>query len=403
MASQTSDQTAGGTDRVSFELERLVFDDQQRLVVSGRWFGVRGRRFVRPTLTLTMRADGAEQRALADLEHKPWAADDGDPWLAAFPLDAELKDAAQLELSVAPDIAVELPQSRGTARKRDAVRPASQARAPRVRTDRVQARPLAVDQTYELKRLRTQLAAAERATESAHARREEAGQALEDERSEARKLRSELGRLRSELDIAQATGGELAAASSELDRVRTQAHESDRQLQATIRALDQQRAESERLRMRLTAAEATIDRLTRAHETSERAERSERETAVRRAERSERETAAGRERSGREATTRQTPPTEPSEVESRVPESIGSTAPVAHAPSSYPTFEQEPFVRHEPAARRGRPRTESHYAPIRPLNPALRSRPSWPLRVLSLIVILGVIAAIVLVIHSTIA
>lgn len=380
MASQTSDQTAGGTDRVSFELERLAFDDQRRLVVRGRWFGVRGRRFVRPTLTLTMRADGAEQRALADLEHKPWAADEGDPWLAAFPLDAELKDAAQLELAVAPDIAVELPQSRGTARKRHAVRPASEARAPRVRKAPVQARPSAVDQAYELERLRTRLAAAERATEREHSRREEASQALEDERSEARKLRSELGRLRSELDIAQAAGGELAAASSELDRVRTQARESDRQLQATIRALDQQRAESERLRMRLTAAEATIDRLTRSHETSERAERSEHEAA-----------------------TRHTPPTEPLEVDSRVRESIGSTVPVAHAPSSYPPFEQGPVARHEPAARRGHPRTDSHYAPVRPPNPALRSGPSWPLRVLTLIVILGVIAAIVLVVHSTIA
>jgi hypothetical protein len=371
MASQTSDQTASGTDRVSFELERMAFDDQKRLVVSGRWFGVRGRRFVRPTLTLTMRGEGAEQRSLADLAHKPWAAEDGEPWLASFPLDIELKDAEQLELSVAPDINVELPRSQGTARKREAVSPASKARAPRVRTDRVQARPSSADQAYELERLRSRLAAAERATEHEHARREEADQGLEDERSEARKLRSELGQLRSQLDIAQTTGGELAAAASELDRVRTQARESDRQLQATVRALDQQRAESERLRMRLTAAEATIERLTRAHQTSERTERAE--------------------RSEREATMRR-PSAEASRVESRVRESIGSAAPVARAPSSYPPLEAEPLA----------PRTDTHYArPVRPLNPALRSRPNWTLRVMTLVVILGVIAAIVLVIHST--
>ena len=374
MASQTSDQTASGTDRVSFELERMAFDDQKRLVVSGRWFGVRGRRFVRPTLTLTIRGEGAEQRSLADLEHKPWAAEDGEPWLASFPLDIELNDADQLELSVAPDINVELPQSRGAGRKREAVSTASKARAPRVRTDRVQARPSSADQAYELERLRSRLAAAERATEHEHARREEADQVLEDERSEARKLRSELGQLRSQLDIAQTTGGELAAAASELDRVRTQARESDRQLQATVRALDQQRAESERLRMRLTAGEATIERLTRAHQTSERTERAERS-----------------ERSEREATTRR-PSAEASGVESRVHESIGSAAPVAGAPSSYPPLEAEPLA----------PRTDTHYArPVRPLNPALRSRPNWTLRVMTLVVILGVIAAIVLVIHST--
>jgi hypothetical protein len=380
MASQTSDQTAGRTDRVSFELERLAVDDQKRLVVSGRWFGVRGRRFVRPTLTLTMSGDGAEQRTLADLEHKPWAAEDGEPWIASFPLEIELKDAQQVELSVAPDIAVELPRSRGTASKRDALRPASDARAPRVRTDRVRTRPSTADQAFELERLRSRLAAANRATEHEHSRREEADQALEDERSEARKLRSELGQLRSQLDIAQTTGDELAAAAAELDTVRTHARDSDRQLQATIRGLDQQRAESERLRMRLTAAEATIERLTRAHQTSERSERSERDAAARH------------------------PSAESAGVESRVRESIGSAAPVARAPSSYPPLEQEPFVHAEPASHRGQPRTDMHYSrPVRPLNPALRSRPSWGLRVMTLVVILGVIAAIVLVIHSTIA
>lgn len=398
MASPTSDQTAGRTDRVSFELERLAFDDQQRLVVSGRWFGVRGRRFVRPTLTLTMRADGTERRALADIEHKPWAADEGETWFAAFPLDIQLKDAEQLELSVAPDIAVEL-QSRVTARKRPASQPATAARSPRVRADRVQARPSTADQAYELQRLRSRLAASERAIESERAKRAEADQALEDERSAARKLRSDLGQLRSELDIAQATGGELAAASSELDRVRTHTRESDRQLQATVRSLDQQRAESERLRMRLTAAEATIERLTRAHETSERAER---EAAARRPERAQSEASSRRpERSDHDARTRHASPGEPSNIEARVRQSIGSTAPVTPAPSSYPLFEDEPFVSSE---HRGHARTDSPYTrPIRPMNPALRSRPNWTLRMLTLVVIVGVIAAIVIVIHSTIA
>src|SRR3954469_22828099 len=38
--------------QLSFELERFRWEGEERLEVSGRWFAVRGRRFVRPTLTL---------------------------------------------------------------------------------------------------------------------------------------------------------------------------------------------------------------------------------------------------------------------------------------------------------------------------------------------------------------
>ena len=50
----------------SFDLERLEAGDDA-IVVKGRWSGVRGMRFVRPTLTIGSR------RLLATLEHKPWA------------------------------------------------------------------------------------------------------------------------------------------------------------------------------------------------------------------------------------------------------------------------------------------------------------------------------------------
>jgi len=95
--------TAGS---IFFELDRFDSSEGDRLELSGRWFGVRGRRFMRPSLVLI--ADGSSFRALADLEHKPWAAEDGEPWEAAFPwsADAELLEA---ELSVAPDITVRLP------------------------------------------------------------------------------------------------------------------------------------------------------------------------------------------------------------------------------------------------------------------------------------------------------
>lgn len=98
-------EPAVGPEDVFFELERFERSDG-RLVLSGRWFGVRGRRFVRPTLTLAI--DGERVRALADLDGKPWAAEDGQPWNASFPA-ARSGRIAEPELSVAPDITLQLP------------------------------------------------------------------------------------------------------------------------------------------------------------------------------------------------------------------------------------------------------------------------------------------------------
>ena len=94
MASQNSDSSSGPPDRITFDVERLGVDDPGQVVISGRWSGVRGRRFMRPALVVQRRSDGSEQRSLAELEHKPWAAEDGELWTAAFPLDIELGDAA---------------------------------------------------------------------------------------------------------------------------------------------------------------------------------------------------------------------------------------------------------------------------------------------------------------------
>lgn len=84
----------------SFALESLDVDDG-RLIVSGHWDGVRGLRFVRPTLV------AGDREVLATLEHKPWAPD-GDPWVAAFPWDGGAVDADDLALSVAPSVTVPL-------------------------------------------------------------------------------------------------------------------------------------------------------------------------------------------------------------------------------------------------------------------------------------------------------
>jgi hypothetical protein len=102
----TSERMAVAPSAVSFELERFERVDG-RLELRGRWYGVRGMRFVRPTLTIAF-DDGSRSRALADLEHKPWAPFDGELWQAAFPCQSD-PGALDAELAVAPGIAIPLP------------------------------------------------------------------------------------------------------------------------------------------------------------------------------------------------------------------------------------------------------------------------------------------------------
>src|SRR5579859_4000320 len=122
MADAVEPATTGttGTNGVAFELDRIDMQGGDRLEVNGRWFGVRGRRFIRPSLTLL--ADEQQRRLLADLDHKPWAAEDGQPWKATFPYEAQEDHWVEAELSVAPDITVSLPLP-GTSRSRATRRP----------------------------------------------------------------------------------------------------------------------------------------------------------------------------------------------------------------------------------------------------------------------------------------
>jgi hypothetical protein len=92
--------------RVVFELDRFELANEDQYQLLGRWFGVRGRRFIRPTLTVTVHDQSI--RLLADLDDKPWAPEDGVPWRAAFPSRFEADEVQQAELTVAPDITIEL-------------------------------------------------------------------------------------------------------------------------------------------------------------------------------------------------------------------------------------------------------------------------------------------------------
>jgi hypothetical protein len=116
---------------IAFDLESFVADcDVVRVV--GWWRGVRGRRFIRPSLT-ALGGDGGA-RTLAELEHKPWAADENEPWVAEFPWPHRLDRAEHLELAVAPDVAVILPPPQrsalGRSRPREQVKPSHPASTP---------------------------------------------------------------------------------------------------------------------------------------------------------------------------------------------------------------------------------------------------------------------------------
>ncbi|HZC15062.1 MAG TPA: hypothetical protein VE270_13680, partial [Thermoleophilaceae bacterium] len=113
MAVSRSGKTAvaGATTRVTFEVERFGWVGDDRLEVAGRWFGLRGHRFLRPTLDIEV--DGHHRRLLALLEHKPWAADDGEDWVAAFGWQGEPVKVPGAELAVGPDLSIELPAPAG--------------------------------------------------------------------------------------------------------------------------------------------------------------------------------------------------------------------------------------------------------------------------------------------------
>ena len=51
---------------------------------------------------------------LAMLEHKPWAPEDGQDWVAAFTWRGEPANFDEAELTVSPDLAVQLPAPGGS-------------------------------------------------------------------------------------------------------------------------------------------------------------------------------------------------------------------------------------------------------------------------------------------------
>jgi hypothetical protein len=238
---------------VAFEVDQLEFRDGGRCEIRGRWSGVRGRRFMRPALTVL--ADGRRVRLLADLEHKPWAAEDGEPWLAEFPCEFDRSAVQEAELTVAPDITVALPITGATrsAGKRGRSKPAvaeAPARAP------------------------VTVAPAARPTErpsDASGSGQDMRRRLTEVQQERRRLADEVERLGTERTAAEGRSAELSARLdqliSERDELRsTRAEESARSRDARS-AQDRMAAELETVRRERAAA---LESAEAARETSDR-------------------------------------------------------------------------------------------------------------------------------------
>ena len=98
------------TGATVLEIERFEWITPERIELVGYWSGLRGRRFVRPTLVL--KGEGGQKRLLALLDHKPWAAHDGEVWTAAFAWEGEVVKFEGAVLSVGSGIDLELPSPR---------------------------------------------------------------------------------------------------------------------------------------------------------------------------------------------------------------------------------------------------------------------------------------------------
>jgi predicted nucleic acid-binding Zn-ribbon protein len=246
---------------IVFELERFE-RSKGRLKLTGRWFGVRGRRFVRPTLTVEVQ-DG-RVRALADLDDKPWAAEDGEPWTASFPWSDEGRLQGS-ELSVAPDIAIPLP--------------APGAR--RGRAQRLAAVPRREAMTASWGDLATRVDAEsapdEPGPEPDRSPETEILQALPEVHAPEPEVTSEeLERSRAELAEA---GNSLAAASAERDAVRDELASLRRELDEARHELERRYGQSDAAQSELTAARSGREAVLRSAAKAEAA----RETALTRA------------------------------------------------------------------------------------------------------------------------
>jgi hypothetical protein len=265
---------------VMFELERLDLEGD-RLVVTGHWSGLRGLRFVRPTLVI------GDRQVHATLEHKPWAPTAGEPWVAAFPWKQDDHvDASDLELAVAPSVTVPLvprdedereteplaelgrtgapqPQAdlRDVTRARDALR--EQLDQALARVDEREARCEQLEQIVrtERKAALEALAAREELNRARHVAQSDRARAIEQRDEAVRDLaaavrtRARMERQHDEaLAARHAAASELEQAIAEQGKIRAQRDEILVAYRALERHVHSQRADADRARTEPLAA-----------------------------------------------------------------------------------------------------------------------------------------------------
>jgi hypothetical protein len=321
---------------VSFEVDRFAWVDG-RLEVTGRWYGIRGRRFLRPTLDVEV--DGSPRRMLAVLEHKPWAADDGEEWVAAFEWNGDPVALAVAELAVAPELSVVLPPPTGA--------PAKKPRRTKAAGERLAAAPpraqaleaALAEAQAEASLLRDRLAAEQKAWQE----RVEEVEALRDESDAARSAAE------AERDEAAAARDAVLAERDELVSTRDAAIEERdaaiKERDVAVAAADAARADAEKataerdkaLREK-AALETELAATARARDKA-RAERNEWLTRARDAAAGQAAAPAGQEAAGQAAPPRRRP--EAPEPETAPPPKRGGLAP-APAPPNKPRKEQIP-------------------------------------------------------------
>jgi hypothetical protein len=219
MAQDLSSAVAPVVPGVAFEVDRFAWTADERLELVGRWFGLRGHRFLRPTLDVQVA--GERRRMLADLDHKPWAANDGEPWTAAFSWRGAPAHFEEAELTVAPELAVPLPAPENGVAEAAVADLRARLPARRPRTAVLESELAAA--LAEGERLTDELARVRAGHEAAV---DDLRERLEAERARARGLESELVGARQALEEAKtaetAARDAAAAATAEVDPLRTE-------------------------------------------------------------------------------------------------------------------------------------------------------------------------------------
>jgi hypothetical protein len=369
---------------VSFELERFEWVGDDRLELVGRWAGLRGHRFLRPTLDVEV--GGERRRMLAVLEHKPWAPEEGVDWIAAFTWQGDPAEFDDAELTVSPELAVPLPPAGGAAgaakkgSKRGAA-PVERRPARRPRTAVLEAELRST--LAEAGDLREQLRAEQTNVRGLEAQLQHAREEIAAAEAAAR----ELDVVRQERDDATAERNEAEAARDtareEADEARAAAHRAGQEAEQARRELDA-------ARLRLAAAEsehaALIDARDRARE--ERNAWMQRAGAAA-ADRGRAETPPGEEtRPREEAPPRAEAPPGP-EPPAETPEPEPPTAPIA--PPQQPPGERRTVRIGERAAP---VRPEPHLPPDQPAWRAVLD--TWGPRLVALLALIVLAAIVVL-------